>query len=119
MMYDIMKHMNDMELGIEKIRPYLADDIITQTNECPGLLQEGEPFSIHQFLMDIDIPSHCIEEMTTILVQHGMVDIDSLQLTKEHCMNLGLKLGLRLKLKRGIVMLQYALYKKNNMILRD
>jgi len=111
-MYDIMKHMNDMELGMEQIRPYLANEIITQTDECSGLLQKGEPFSIHQFLMDITIPSHCIENMTSIMVQHGIVDIDSLQyLTKEQCTNLGLKLGLRALLKRGIVMLRYALYK--------
>lgn len=111
-MYDIMKHINDMELGMEKARPYIANDIIIQTNECSGLLQDGEPFSIHQFLMDIDIPSHCIEELTSILVQHGIVDIDSLQyVTKEQCIKLELKLGLRLKLIRGIVMLNYALYK--------
>jgi hypothetical protein len=111
-MYDIMKQMNDMELGMEQIRPYIANEIITQTDECSGLLQKGEPFSIHQFLMDITIPSHCIEDMTSIMVQHGIVDIDSLQyLTKEQCTNLGLKLGLRALFKRGIVMLRYALYK--------
>jgi hypothetical protein len=111
-MYDMMNHMNDMELGMEQMRPYIANDIITQTEECSGLLQKGEPFSIHQFLMDISIPSHCIEHMTTTLVQHGIVDIDSLQyLTKEQCTNLALKLGLRVLLKRGIVMLRYALYK--------
>jgi hypothetical protein len=113
-MYDVLKHVNDMELGMEKARPYIANDIITQTNTCSSLLQEGEPFSIHQFLMDIGIPSHCIEEMTSILVQHGIVDIDALQfLTKEQCTNFGLKLGLRVLLKRGIVMLKYKLYRDN------
>jgi hypothetical protein len=110
MLDEIITNLHELQLGMPSRMQDIAEEIQL---ESVGLALQIRNcgFLVEEFLVTIGIPNHCIESMLHVLHKHGYLHPESIaSLNRDVMKKLDLKLGLRVKLLRGVVLLRYLGY---------
>lgn len=107
---EIISTLHELQLGMPSRIQDIAEEI--QLESVGVALQiRNRGFLVEEFLVTIGIPNHCIQSMSHVLHKHGYQHPASIaSLNRDVMKEFDLKLGLRVKLLRGVVLLRYLGY---------
>ena len=107
---DIITLLHELKVGIPSLIQDIADGI--QRDAIGFALQiRNCGFLLDEFLVTIGIPDHCIDSMSLVLRTHEYQYPESIaSLDRESLLTMNLKIGLRVKLLRGVALLRYVGY---------
>ena len=110
MFNDIVTILHELKLGMPAIIQDIAEEIL-RDSIIFELQIRNCGFTIENFLFRIGIPDRCISSMSLVLNDHGYLDPDSISsLNRNLLKDMDFKVGLRVKLLRGVVILRYLGY---------
>jgi hypothetical protein len=107
---DIIDHLLELQIGHPSLLSHIANEIEHDSVQI-SLQIRNEGFIMEEFLLAIGIPLRCVESLSQTLNEHGYLHPESIASLHRTVLNdLDIKIGLRIKLLRGVALLRHLGY---------